>query len=216
MHVADTSRSDPAGAVCQGRGAGSGPARHQRPHLRRAGAAYPRRVELRTTRLVRRAPDRDRDLTAIVLGASDEDVAHFVPTIPSPYTEGDAHAFLDVAQRGWLDGTELTFAIVDRQTETLLGLVTVRPRDGGSVGYWLAREARGRGLAAEALGAVLAWVREERGVERFVLTAHVDNVASQRVAERVGFVRTGVVRHVPPFADGRDDAFLYELRPSVR
>jgi RimJ/RimL family protein N-acetyltransferase len=90
-------------------------------------------------------------------------------------------------------------------------VVTVRLAEGGTVGYWLAPEARGRGVMTEALRAVVSWAREEHGIRRLVLTTHPDNVASQRVAERAGFVRVGLTEHAPPFRDGTAHAVLFEL-----
>jgi RimJ/RimL family protein N-acetyltransferase len=90
-------------------------------------------------------------------------------------------------------------------------VVTVRLREGGPVGYWLAPEARGRGVMTEALRDVVSWAREEHGIGRLVLTTHPDNVASQRVAERAGFVRVGLTEHEPPFRDGTAHAVLFEL-----
>jgi RimJ/RimL family protein N-acetyltransferase len=163
---------------------------------------------IRTARLVLREPA-ERDVPAIVAGCSDPDVPRYIPLIPSPYGSADA--------RGWLGGLaarraehEHTFAITRPEEDELLGVITVRLRHGGSIGYWLRAEARGAGLMTEALAAVVAWAREQHGVEGLVLTTHPDNVASQRVAERAGFVRAGMVEHQPPFADGLTRAVRFD------
>ena len=52
---------------------------------------------------------------------------------------------------------EHSFAITPLPDGELLGVVTVRLRDGGAVGYWLHPDARGQGAMAEALRAVVAW-----------------------------------------------------------
>lgn len=64
------------------------------------------------------------------------------------------------------------------------------PDDDGSaeVGYGLVVSARGQGLATEALEAVLA-LAAGQGLRSVVALTAVDNVASQRVLGRCGFVR---------------------------
>jgi RimJ/RimL family protein N-acetyltransferase len=50
-------------------------------------------------------------------------------------------------------------------------------------------------------------------VRRLELITHPDNVASQRVAEKAGFVREGARIHDPPFRDGRRESALFALTP---
>jgi len=47
--------------------------------------------------------------------------------------------------------------------------------------------AQGRGYATEAMEAALAWVEQRLGAERSVCLIHVDNAASRRVAEKLGY-----------------------------
>ena len=47
---------------------------------------------------------------------------------------------------------ERTFAIVDQESNQFLGAVSIRLREGGSIGYWLSREARSQGVMSEAVG----------------------------------------------------------------
>ena len=47
-----------------------------------------------------------------------------------------------------------------------------------------------------------------------VLTTHPENVASQRVAEKAGFVREGVLRSHMAYRECRRDSVLFSLLPS--
>jgi RimJ/RimL family protein N-acetyltransferase len=69
------------------------------------------------------------------------------------------------------------------------------------VGYGVAAEHRGRGIAGEALGAMLALARADGGVRRVAGHAAADNLASRRVLEKAGFHLAGE----------RDGLVLYEL-----
>jgi len=148
---------------------------------------------------------------APVAACCDSQIPRFIPFIPLPYSEQDGRSFLAEAERKWKGSDERTFAIVEYQSDRFLGVVTIRLRDGGSLGFWLSRDARGRGVMTEAVKAVVNWARGEHGIERLYITAHPDNVASQRVAEKAGFVRVGITQHEPPFRDGTRTAIRFEL-----
>ncbi len=152
-----------------------------------------------------------RDVAAIVEGCSDPCVSRYIPVIPSPYGEQDALAWLATAPQRAQTAQEHSLAIATAaDADELLGIVTVRLRDGGSIGYWLRASHRGRGLMSEAVAAVADSAINEYGVKGLCITTHPDNVASQRVAERAGFVQTGIVDHEPPFRDGVRQAVRFE------
>jgi len=167
------------------------------------------RPVIRSSRIALR-PVFEGDVPAIAEACSDPEIGRYIPIIPHPYTVHDARAFVATAVRQWGSGTGDALVIEDADTGRLLGMVAVRPRDGESVGYWVRREARGRGIATEALMLGVRWARESHGVTQLWLTAHPQNVASQRVAEKAGFRRTGIVDHMP-FADGEATAVRFDL-----
>ena len=171
---------------------------------------YPGEVDIRVGDLLLRPPERG-DLSAVVAACCDSQIPRFIPFVPLPYSEQDGRSFLAEAERKWKGSDERTFAIVEYQSDRFLGVVTIRLRDGGSLGFWLSRDARGRGVMTEAVKAVVNWARGEHGIERLYITAHPDNVASQRVAEKAGFVRVGITQHEPPFRDGTRTAIRFEL-----
>jgi RimJ/RimL family protein N-acetyltransferase len=143
------------------------------------------------------------DVPAIVSACQDPDIPRWTG-VPSPYTEEDARAWLE-------SGAEETFAIVDHATHELLGSIGVRFLGDGvaETGYWVKREARGRGVAPRALELVARWALVERGIARLQLHAEPGNVASQRVAEKAGFVREGLMRSAIELKGERRDALLY-------
>jgi RimJ/RimL family protein N-acetyltransferase len=157
-------------------------------------------------------PPRLGDLEAVVSACSDPEIPRFIPFVPVPYDEEAGRAWLAAVERAWLESDERTFAITDRGSGTFLGAVTIRLREGGTVGYWLDPQARGKGVMTEAVKAVVQWARSDYEINRLLITAHPDNHASQGVAERAGFVRAGTTDHRPAFRDGTTSAVLFELR----
>ncbi len=81
------------------------------------------------------------------------------------------------------------------------------------VGYWVAPWARGRGVASQATRAISLWAIRDRDFERVELFAATGNSASQRAAEKAGFVREGVARNAGYVHDGRVDLVVYSLVP---
>jgi ribosomal-protein-alanine N-acetyltransferase len=111
-------------------------------------------------------------------------------------------------------GGGAAFAICDVGGECL-GVVTVELRGAGRalLAYWLLKEARGRGRATRALRLVSPWALSQPGVARVELWTSPENRASQRVAERSGFRREGVLRSYHVVDGHREDAVIYSLLP---
>lgn len=55
------------------------------------------------------------------------------------------------------------------------------------VGYLLAKNFVGKGLVTKSLRALMEYVQKQHGVKTFFLNTYADNIASKKVAERLGF-----------------------------
>ncbi len=84
-------------------------------------------------------------------------------------------------------------------------------RAGGHIGYGLRPSARGHGLAAWALGAVLP-LAAERGIDRLLITCADDNLASARTIERNG----GILEDVRDTELGRTRRYWIPLAGTSR
>jgi RimJ/RimL family protein N-acetyltransferase len=149
----------------------------------------------------------------------DREIGAWLDQVPQPYGLEDAHAYVAACRRGWAEGTAATFAVVDAVDRRLLGSLSLRladlPAGVAEAGYWVAREARGRGVATHALRLAVRWLLGEPGIERIQLRADALNVASQRVAEKAGFTREGVLRsiHYNRRLGRRIDFVMFSLLP---
>jgi RimJ/RimL family protein N-acetyltransferase len=156
------------------------------------------------------------DVDAIVAACNDPQIATFLDRIPSPYTEDDAREYLELTRDGWAAGTMANFAIVEGGRP--VGSIGIRWLEGfdegtAEIGYWVAAEARGRGICTRALRLAAAWALGS--TERLQLRADVDNAPSNRVAEKAGFRREGVLRAIR-YNDRlgrRVDFAMYSLLP---
>jgi RimJ/RimL family protein N-acetyltransferase len=155
-------------------------------------------------------PWREDDIPALHAACQDPEIQHWIPLIPRPYTLADARAF--VADEMGLGPYQ--FAI--EQDGRLVGSIGMGVNDGGTghVGYWCAAAERGRGIVTSALRTICRFGFDELGLARVELIADPDNLASQRVAEKVGFTREGVLRSHLQHPDGRRrDSVMFSLLP---
>jgi RimJ/RimL family protein N-acetyltransferase len=168
--------------------------------------------------LVRLRPWREADLHALMAGFSEPVVQRFSWAGIEPYTHRDAAAYLVDQEQARLRGTEIQFALVLPDDDALvLGGGSLYAIDlaqaRAATGYWLAPDARGRGVASAAVRLMAAWAFEALGLERLELTCGPDNDASQAVARRCGFVHEGVLRSHMSFKGGRRDTGVFSLLP---
>jgi RimJ/RimL family protein N-acetyltransferase len=156
-----------------------------------------------------------RHLPGVTALLDDPDVLRFT-RIPEPPPADFAHTWIARYEASRLDRTAEAFAAVD-DDDTFLGLALAPQieRESGEVelGYITAPAARGRGVGSWMLRELTTWAFAQ-GALRIVLIINTDNHASERVAERCGYTREGVLRSVHLKQDIRVDASLWSRLPS--
>jgi RimJ/RimL family protein N-acetyltransferase len=80
-----------------------------------------------------------------------------------------------------------------------------------NLGYWVRSSAAGRGAAPAAVVALARWAFASTALERLEIVAAVTNVRSQRVAEKAGALREGVLRRRLHMHGVSHDAVVYSL-----
>jgi RimJ/RimL family protein N-acetyltransferase len=135
--------------------------------------------------------------------------------VPSPYTEEHARSWIEQTIRDWerREG-ESAFAVTDGGE--VVGAIGLRLLEDeytarGSIGYWVAADARGRGVATDALRIVSRWALRQLGLPRVELVTDPENRASQRVAEKAGFRQEGLLRGYVQMRNGQRDCVMFSL-----
>ena len=106
------------------------------------------------------------------------------------------------------------WATIERATGTCLGCHVLNHIQGEEliqVGYILFKEAWGRGFATEGAQALLRYGFLERGLPQIVAITDLDNVASQRVLEKIGLDRRGERTFAHPAYAGQGPFAWFEL-----
>jgi RimJ/RimL family protein N-acetyltransferase len=165
-------------------------------------------MELRDDPFVLR-PWREDDADAVYAACQDAETRRWLPTLPRPYTRDDARAFVtDAPGLG-----PHQFAITEQgDVVGSIGL-SLGNHEAGHIGYWCIPQVRRRGIATRATRRVCRYAFDDLRLERLELT-DVENHASQRIAEKVGFRREGVLRsHMRQPEGPRRDSVLFSMLP---
>jgi RimJ/RimL family protein N-acetyltransferase len=156
-----------------------------------------------------------------------DDLEKVAPAFQDPAVGGEAglppldaeglKAFHDTEMRALVDSGQLIpLLIEDTASGEILGGASIGhhepTRQRIEIGYWLLESSRGRGIATR-VARLLAEHVLANGIERVEAVARIENVASQRVLERAGFTREGVLRSLLRHDGRRCDAVLYSLLP---
>jgi RimJ/RimL family protein N-acetyltransferase len=158
-----------------------------------------------------RAPD-DRDVDSLLAACSDPEIVRFT-RVPTPYRRADAESFIRQSREGFARGDALAFVIAAANTGNLVGTISLgdHGRGVGEVGYWVRKEDRRLGYASRATRLVAEWGIRTLQLARVELHAFPDNVASQRVAEKAGFQREGLLRSYREIRNERRDLVVFSL-----
>ncbi|MCX4629577.1 MULTISPECIES: GNAT family N-acetyltransferase [unclassified Streptomyces] len=137
--------------------------------------------------------------------------------VPSPYERAHAEGWVsELSPRGWRDDTAYAFAVRLGAEGPLVAALGVHVRGPGAyeIGYWTAKEHRGRGYMTEAVRGVAHWVFTGVGAGRLEWRAAVGNTASRTVAERAGFRVEGTLRAGLDLRGTLRDCWIGALLPS--
>jgi len=162
------------------------------------------------------------DIPRIVEACSDARSQHWLATLPRPYTEESARAYLHTMAVEESLASRVAWCVADAETDELLANVAIfdlagEDRSSGEVGYWTHPEARGRGLMTEAVTLVVDHALRPAtegglGLRRLQLLAAAGNPASAHIARRSGFTEVGRERQAERLGDGSyDDLVTFDV-----
>jgi len=150
-------------------------------------------------RLVLR-PFRRRDTNALheAVRASLPDLAEYLPWAVN-YQRTVTAQFVKDSIGAWANGRAFDFAIRAQDDEdTHLGNVSVwftsRANSVGEIGYWIRSDITNQGICTEAAARALQVAFEELHMHRVTSRIAVGNLASERVVQKLGFLKEGTLR----------------------
>ncbi|MEO1136948.1 MAG: GNAT family N-acetyltransferase [Pseudomonadota bacterium] len=156
---------------------------------------------IKTTGLILRPLARS-DAERLAYLCNDKTLARQTSRLPFPYTLENAIEFIERSINEAQTGEEYRFgAYAD---DTLVACTGVMPtaHETFELGYWVGRDARGKGVATRAATAILIYAFNRLKAQTMTAGYFHDNPASARVLEKLGFRRTGEI--VKTFSRGRN------------
>ncbi|HXP59411.1 MAG TPA: GNAT family N-acetyltransferase [Dongiaceae bacterium] len=152
---------------------------------------------LETERLVLR-PLTPEDGATVARLAGSREIADTTISIPHPYSEKQARAWIAARTSQSSTGKEMVFGVAIRQDAQLIGAVGLREMDTehaqAEMGFWIGVPSWGRGYATEAARRVVRYAFEDLKLNRVYAHHMVRNPASGRVLEKLGMKREGLLR----------------------
>lgn len=174
-------------------------------------------VEISAGRLHLR-PFRPSDADGVYRACQDPEIQRWT-SVPSPYRREHAVDYVTrMAPAAWGNGSGAGFAVLDSTSAILLaaiGLTKLDPAtESAALGYWCAPWARSQGVTTQAAAAVCRWGFGALDIGLIEWAAEVGNVASRRVAEKVGFIIEATLRQRLVHQGQRVDAWVGSLLPT--
>jgi [ribosomal protein S5]-alanine N-acetyltransferase len=166
---------------------------------------------LHTERLLLR-PFRDDDVDGALSYRNDAEFARYLPHIPQPFTRADAIRFV-TTNMDELWETSPTFAIeLDGRLIGTVNLEVDAANQIAMLGYAIARDHWGKGIALEAARAVVSWGFEALSLAKIWASTDARHQGSRRIMEKLGMTREGTLRAQHRDRDGsRADEVIYGL-----
>ncbi|MFB9239505.1 GNAT family N-acetyltransferase [Plantactinospora siamensis] len=163
-----------------------------------------------------------RPLTAADAGAvhevfADKQTLRWLP-LPQRGTVDAVRWCTEQAQERRDSGSGDHYGVVRREDDLLVGCLWTKRTDWAcrvtEVSYAMAPEARGFGLAAEAVDALAIALLLEHGFHRVEVRVAPGNIASRRVMEKAGFSYEGLLRNAGYVQGGRSDLEVWSFVPA--
>jgi ribosomal-protein-alanine N-acetyltransferase len=176
-------------------------------------------TRLLTARLALR-PARPTDVTELrrLLRANHE---HLRPWNPAPASGDDPASITEVSKavlryrRDWKLGGAYVFVVAEREDASrLVGKIALTgimrgALHGAYLGYWIAGDRQGCGLATEGIGAVLDFAFGPANLHRVQAAIMPSNARSLRVIEKLGFRKEGYAERYLKIAGRWEDHLLF-------
>lgn len=169
---------------------------------------------IETKRLILRKPRMDD--TAILFPAYMQDVEITRYATWRPHHElQETEDFIRECIVAWDNGTRFPCVITLKEKDEPFGMVDFHVR-GCTVGlgYVIARSHQYKGYATEATRAVIEWAFQQPALYRVNASTDVENIASQRVMEKAGMQREGLLRKYivhPNISEVPRDSYIYAI-----
>jgi ribosomal-protein-serine acetyltransferase len=162
-------------------------------------------------------PYRPEDVSLLFAAARESviELSLWMPWCRGDYSMEDSTNWVSSRQAAWEKDEEYSFVIFDVRNGAFLGgtgLNRINKDDKcANLGYWVRTTRTREGIASAAGRLMMRFGLQELGFNRMEIIAAVGNTPSQRVAEKIGAKREGLLRKRILLHGKTHDGILYSL-----
>ena len=174
-----------------------------------------------TNGIITLRPYREEDADSL-FEAARESIPEMTPWMPwchRDYSIQESRDWISSCLEKWDQDGEYNFAITDSSTGRYLGGCGLngihREPDIANLGYWVRTSATKKGVATTSTLLLADFGIKELKLKRIEIVVDVDNKASQRVAEKSGATREGILRNRVTRYGEPADAVMFSLIPPL-
>ncbi|MES2523482.1 MAG: GNAT family N-acetyltransferase [Gemmatimonadota bacterium] len=164
--------------------------------------------------MIRAFTEEDADALYEAVRESYAEISPWMVWCTPDYAREHALSWIRASIAGHAARTSFEFAVLDEQG-TIAGVCGVNHLNlvdrFANLGYWIRTSRTRRGLAPAAVRAVAEWTFAHTELNRLEIVAAVENVKSQRVAEKAGATREATLRQRMMVSGLPSDAVMYSL-----
>jgi ribosomal-protein-serine acetyltransferase len=148
---------------------------------------------------------------------SKAELSPWMEWIHPDYSIAETEQWVMHCRKAWETDSSFGFTIVEHRTGQILGGCSItmdRPAQrNGSLGYWIRTSRTKQGFASEAAALLAQFGFAQLGLIRIEIFVAAGNIVSQRVAEKVGASREGLLRNRLLIRGEPRDAYVFSLIP---
>lgn len=167
---------------------------------------------------LRRVSPSDAESLFEAVSESFREVSLWMPWCSADYTLEESKLWCESRDDAWKKGTEYDFVITEKTNNFPLGVcglnyINIEERF-ANIGYWVRTSKTRQGIATAAARLIAEFGFDKLNLHRMEIVVAASNIHSQRVAEKAGAFREGLLRQ-RLFLHGQIlDAFMYSLVPA--
>jgi RimJ/RimL family protein N-acetyltransferase len=159
----------------------------------------------------------DADALYRAVRESVNEVSPWMPWCSMDYSFDESKNWIEHTSKAWSNDSEFDFAIVDTKDGALIGGCGLNSIDKlhkvANLGYWVRSSRTGKGVAPVVTRLLARFAFEKLGLNRVEIIPALGNRKSQRVAEKSGATREGVMRRRIVVRDNVYDGVMFSLVP---
>lgn len=145
-----------------------------------------------------------------------EHIGVFMPWVGNMLAVENTLNYIKSCEQLYAEQKEVSFVII--QNETLVGRIGIhyinQQNKNASIGYWLVKDAVGKGIITRSCIALISYGFKELGLHRIEIKAAVGNYRSRAIPEKLQFKKEGILREAELVNNKFLDLFLYAMLAS--